>query len=102
MSPLLKYCVPFIERLPAPASRLGLLAPHTPELLPAERLWPLTDEAVANRPFETVEDLADTLDRRCPALADDPETIRPTTRFNRYPAECIIRNPYQNFSAVAW
>ena len=56
---------------------------HTPELQPAERPWRLTDEAVANKPFETVDDLADTRDRRCSTLADDPETIRPTTRFNQ-------------------
>ncbi|MCH7930008.1 MAG: IS630 family transposase, partial [Proteobacteria bacterium] len=68
-------------------SRRCFLALHRPELQPADRPWPRTDEAVANRPFETVDDLAGTLDRHCPALADDPETIRPTARFNRWPAD---------------
>ena len=69
----------------APRARVPPLlpGPHTPELQPAGRPWPLTDEAVANRPFETVGD-----------LADDPETIRPTTRFIWRPADRIIRNPY--------
>ncbi len=54
---------------------------------PAERLWPLTDEAVANRPFETIDDLADTLDRRCSALADNPAIVRANAHFNWWPAE---------------
>lgn len=67
--------------------RLCFLPPYTPELQPAERLWPLTDEAVANKPFETIDDLAETLDRRCSALADDPDVVRSNTRFNWWPAE---------------
>lgn len=67
--------------------RLCFLPPYTPELQPAEHLWPLTDEAVANRPFETIDDLAETLDRRCSALADEPDLIRSNTRFHWWPAE---------------
>ena len=67
--------------------RLCFLPPYTPELQPAERLWPLTDEAVANRPFETIDDLSDTLDRRCSALADNPAIVHANTHFNWWPAE---------------
>ena len=67
--------------------RLCFLPPYAPELQPAERLWPLTDEAVVNKPFETLDQLSDTLDRRCAALADDPAVIKGNTFFHWWPAE---------------
>ena len=36
---------------------LAFLPAYTPELQPAEHLWPLADEAVANKHFATLEDL---------------------------------------------
>ena len=36
---------------------LEFLPAYTPELQPAERLWPLTNEAVANKHFPTLKDL---------------------------------------------
>ena len=35
---------------------LVFLPPYSPELQPAERLWPLVDEPVANRHFATLDD----------------------------------------------
>ncbi len=67
--------------------RLCFLPPYSPELQPAERLWPLTDEAVANKPFETLDELSETLDRRCAALSDDPAVIKGNTLFHWWPAE---------------
>jgi hypothetical protein len=52
---------------------LEFLPSHSPELQPSERLWPLSDEAVANRYFEEIEDLEEALVRRCVALGDQPE-----------------------------
>ncbi len=66
---------------------LCFLPPYSPELQPAERLWPLTDEAVANKPFETLDDLTDTLDHRCAALSDQPNFIKANTRFHWWPDE---------------
>ena len=34
---------------------LVFLPPYSPELQPAERLWPLTNEAIANRHFQTLD-----------------------------------------------
>jgi hypothetical protein len=34
--------------------RFCFLPPYFPELQPAERLWPLVDEAVANKRFDTL------------------------------------------------
>ncbi len=67
--------------------RLCFLPPYSPELQPAERLWPLTDEAVANKSFETLDQLADTLDRRCSALTDQADLLKANTCFHWWPAE---------------
>jgi len=67
--------------------RFCFLPPYTPELQPAERLWPLTNEGVANLPFDTLDQLAETLDRRCAALIDQPDLIKATTHFDWWPDE---------------
>ncbi len=67
--------------------RLCFLPPYSPELQPAERLWPLTDEAVANTPFESLEKLGETLGRRCLALAEQPALIKAYTNFHWWTAE---------------
>jgi len=40
---------------------LEFMPSHSPELQPAERLWPLTNEAVANQLFQTLDDLEEVL-----------------------------------------
>jgi hypothetical protein len=67
--------------------RLCFLPPYSPELQPAERLWPLTDETVANRPFNSLDELSQALDQRCAALSDQPEIIRAHTSFHWWPDE---------------
>ena len=62
------------------------LPPHTPELRPAERLWPLTNEAVANKSFATLEDLDAALGERCRTLAAMPEVIKARTSYEWWPA----------------
>ncbi len=62
---------------------LVFLPPYSPELQPAERLWPLVDEAVANRYFATLHALDAAVARRCRRL--DPDTIRPHTDFHWWP-----------------
>jgi transposase len=62
---------------------LVFLPPYSPELQPAERLWPLVDEAVANRHFATLHALDAAVARRCRRL--DADTIRPHTDFHWWP-----------------
>jgi hypothetical protein len=69
-----------------PGIELAFLPPYTPELQPAERLWPLTNEAVANRHFATLADLDAALSERCRTLAAMPEAIKAATRFGWWPA----------------
>jgi hypothetical protein len=42
-----------------------MLPSHSPELMPAERLWPLVDEPVANRRLEDLGELEEVLGERC-------------------------------------
>lgn len=63
------------------------LPPYTPELQPAERLWPLVDEAVANKPFDTLDELTAVLDKRCTVLTEAPSIIGGATRFHWWAAE---------------
>ena len=74
------------KRLRVPEGiHLELLPPHSPELQPSERLWPLSDEAVANRHFEQIEELEEALVERCVALRDQPEVIRSYLRYHWWP-----------------
>ncbi len=59
------------------------LPPHSPELQPAERLWPLVDEPVVNRHFATLAALDATVGERCRRLGAD--AIRPHTDFHWWP-----------------
>ena len=64
------------------------LPPCSPELQPAEHLWPLVDEAVVdeavvNTHFAALEALEATVAARCRQL--DATTIRPHTDFHWWP-----------------
>ena len=64
------------------------LPPYSPELQPAERLWPLSNEAVANRHFATLADLEAAQAQRCQALSQEPELVervRSYTLFHWWP-----------------
>jgi transposase len=62
---------------------LVFLPPYSPELQPAERLWPLVDEPVANKHFATLDDLDAVVAERCRLL--DPAAIKPHTAFHWWP-----------------
>ena len=74
------------------------LPPYTPELQPAERLWTLTDEPLANKIFATLNDLEQVLGDRCRQLYLQPEVIKSHTHFHWWPrtnqSELIIRIRY--------
>ena len=62
---------------------LVFLPPYTPELQPAERLWPLVDEAVVNKHFAALDALDAAVAARCRHL--DAATIKPHTDFHWWP-----------------
>lgn len=58
------------------------LPSHSPELQPAERLWTLVDEPIANRSFEKLDDLEEVLFRRCQSLLKQQDLIQGLTSFH--------------------
>jgi hypothetical protein len=53
----------------------------TPERQPAEPLWPLVREAVANQGFNNLEPMEPVLAERCRWLIDHPEVVRGAVGF---------------------
>src|ERR1700675_5111327 len=65
--------------------RLVFQPAHSPELQPAEHLWPFVDEPLVNRYFETIEDLDNAVGERCVALMQQTEMISASTLFHWWP-----------------
>ena len=63
--------------------RLVYLPPYSPELQPAEHLWPILDEPLANQYFETLADLEHVVTERCRILNGDQ--LKPGTNFHWWP-----------------
>jgi transposase len=59
--------------------------PYSPALQPAERLWPLTNEALAHRHVGDVDDLQTVQAARCLQWQARPEMIAAHTRFHWWP-----------------
>jgi transposase len=73
---------------------LVVLPPYSPELQPAERLWPLVNETVANRGFATLDELEAVLGERCRTLRADRTTIHDLTGYHWWPSDAplVVRN----------
>jgi transposase len=54
----------------------------TPELQPAEPLWPLVREGLANKGFASLAALTEPLERRCRWLAEDTATVKGAVGFH--------------------
>src|SRR3982750_4479972 len=67
--------------------RLAYLPPYSPELQPAEHLWPVLDEPLANRYFETLADLEHVVTERCRVLNGDQ--LKPGTNFHWWPKPSV-------------
>lgn len=61
------------------------LPPYSPELQPAEHLWPLTNVPLANRCFESLDELETVQADRLNWLQDNPELVRSATCFPWWP-----------------
>jgi transposase len=75
------------KRVVVPPGMLLLFLPaRSPELQPAERLWTLVDEAVANRIFATITALEEALVTRCRMLqAREQALIQGATCYHWWP-----------------
>lgn len=58
---------------------------YTPELQPAERLWPLLNEGVANEQIEDLDSLEQKLVRRCKEIIAQPKVVNGLTDFHWWP-----------------
>jgi DDE superfamily endonuclease len=65
-----------------PNVRLHFLPPCTPELQPAEPLWPLVREAVANRALGRIDRLRDVVRDRWRYLTEHPDEVQPRVGFH--------------------
>lgn len=66
---------------------LLFLPAYSPELQPAEHLWPLTNAPLVNRHFASIEELEEAQLAHCAALQRQPERIRSTTCFRWWPKQ---------------
>ena len=64
---------------------LHFLPPYSPELQPTERLWPLTNEALANKHFHDLDQLQEVQTQRCLTLQALPNIIHAHTQFHWWP-----------------
>ena len=64
--------------------RLSFLPPYTPELNPAEHLWPLLPEVTANQAFAAIDALESCLADRCSWLSQQPDKLATLTSFPGY------------------
>ena len=64
---------------------LLFLPTYSPELRPAEHLWPLTTTVLINRHFADLDELEDAQARRCVALQKRRDLIHSATRFHWWP-----------------
>jgi transposase len=64
---------------------LLFLPPYSPELHPAEHLWPLTNALLINRHFESIEQLEEAQLACCATLQRQAERIRSTGCFHWWP-----------------
>lgn len=62
------------------------LPTYSPELQPAERLWPLVNEPLANRTFADLDALETALCERCNALDGQADQLRALTQFHWWPS----------------
>jgi hypothetical protein len=68
---------------------LAFLPPYSPELQPAERLWPLVDAPIANRAFATLDELEAVLVPRCRVLETQHNRLRTLTSYHWWPPESL-------------
>ncbi len=61
------------------------LPPYSPELQPAERLWPLLNEPLVNQAFDSIEEVEELVYQRCQRLLRQQELIRGLTLYHWFP-----------------
>ena len=74
------------EQLQVPEGiHLVPLPPYSPELQPAERLWPLVNEPLANEAFKTIAEMEELVVQRCHHLLKQQQLIQGLTFYHWWP-----------------
>jgi len=68
-----------------PGIDLIFLPAYSPELQPAERLWPLTNEGIVNRDFANLDELQATQAEWCLVVSQRPEQVQALTCYSWWP-----------------
>jgi len=82
-SQIVCYAQPAENSLTSP---LVSLPAYTPELNPTERLWPTVKEGIANRSFETLDEMEATVCARCQKISAAPAQVAALTNYHWLPA----------------
>jgi transposase len=70
---------------------LLFLPAYSPELQPAEHLWSLTNTALANQHFTSIEGVENAQAARCVVLQGQPDLVRSATCFAWWPRRLMRR-----------
>ena len=74
------------EQLQVPEGKHKVFLPaYSPELQPAERLWPLVNEPLINAAFESIDEVEELVYQRCRRLLQQQELIRALTLYHWLP-----------------
>ena len=65
---------------------LAFLPPYSPHMQPAERLWPVVNEALANQVFDSLDALLERAEQRCRQLLGLTDFISGLTQFHWWKA----------------
>jgi transposase len=78
------------EKLQVPEGiHLLHLPAYSPELQPAERLWPLTNEPLVNQAFESMDEMEEVVYQRCRQLLQQQDLIRGLTSYHWLPTKKV-------------
>ena len=67
-------------------NHLIFLPPYSPELQPAERLWPLINEGIANRTFMALKELVAVVSKQCLYLEAERDLVQRLTNYHWWPS----------------
>ena len=65
--------------------------PYSPDVQPAERLWPLLRESLANRDFTNIDEHREVTNARCRELLGQPDIVRSRTLMHWWPSDLPAR-----------
>lgn len=77
------------QKIQVPAGiHLHYLPPYSPELQPAERLWPLLNEVIANHLITNTDDLWERVKKRCKCMMEKgKQSLQKLTLFHWWPKQ---------------